>query len=290
MPEHTAARSESKNEPKYQPPDLGDLLRQLILIVIWVFALPAKLLKSMDKSYLNPLAIIIAGGLIAASILKTGGTGIALKTTSTTTGGAAAPTTATVSPRPAPTAKDVPPLVATDHLRGNKNAQVLAIEYSDLECPFCKQFHPTMKKALDEYNGKVAWVFRHFPLDPIHPKARKEAEAAECAAELAGEDGFWKFVDKVYEVTPSNNNLDPAELPKIATQVGIDGTKLKSCLDSGKWAKKVDEQEQGGVKAGITGTPGTILLNPKTGKSALVPGALPYESLKSQIDTILGGS
>lgn len=288
MPNHTAPKPEAKSQAASKAPDIGDLLRQIILIFVWVFSLPAKIIKSIDKNYLNPLAIIIAGAMISLSILKGGGGGISVASKATTPTTAAAPTNA--SPRPAPTAKDVPPLSAQDHIRGNKNAQVLAIEYSDLECPFCKQFHPTMKKMLDENSGKVAWVFRHFPLDPIHSKARKEAEAAECAAELGGEDTFWKFVDKIYEVTPSNNGLDPAELPKIASQVGLDQAKFKTCFDSGKWAKKVDDQEQGGVKAGITGTPGTILLNLKTGKTALVPGALPYESLKSQIDTLLSGS
>lgn len=97
----------------------------------------------------------------------------------------------------------------SDHLRGDPKATVKVVEFSDLECPFCKNFHRTMQQVMEEYSDKVAWVYRHFPLDSLHPKARKEAEATECAAELQGNDGFWAYVDKLFEITPSNNGLDP---------------------------------------------------------------------------------
>lgn len=286
MPNHTSQKAETK-EQKSRAPDIGDLLRQIILITVWVFSLPLKLIKSINKEYLNPLAIIIAGLMISLAITKSGGLAPRTITSGTT---ATNPTGATAPTQPTATVKDLPPLTASDHIRGQKNAQVLLIEYSDLECPFCKRFHPTAQQILDEYKGKVAWVYRHFPLDPIHSKADKEAEASECAAELGGENAFWSFIDKVYEVTPSNNGLDPAELPKIATQVGLDQTKFKTCLDSGKFAAKVEAQYQGGVKAGITGTPGNILLNTKNGKTKLIPGAVPFENIKSQLDSLLSES
>ena len=68
-----------------------------------------------------------------------------------------------------------------DHKRGS--GTVYVIEYSDLECPFCKQFHSTLQDMMVEYEGKVVWVYRHFPLDMLHPKARAEAAATECAFE-----------------------------------------------------------------------------------------------------------
>lgn len=110
-----------------------------------------------------------------------------------------------------------------DHVLGNPNALVTIIEFSDTECPFCKKFHETMRKIIDEYgkDGKVKWVYRHFPLDQIHSKSRKEAEATECATEQGGNEKFWEFINKIYEITPSNNGLDPAELPKIAKSIGL---------------------------------------------------------------------
>lgn len=184
-------------------------------------------------------------------------------------------------------ADQVEKLKKEDHVRGDRNTRILLIEYSDLECPFCKRFHPTAQQIVDEYKGQVAWVYRHFPLDQIHSKADKEAEATECANELGGNDGFWKYTDKLFEVTPANNGLDPTELPKIATQVGLNEAKFKTCLESGKYKDHVEADYQSGVKAGVNGTPGNILLDTKTGKTKLIPGALPFEQFKTEIDAML---
>lgn len=148
-----------------------------------------------------------------------------------------------------------------DHILGNPNAPVVMVEYSDLECPFCKTFHKTMQALLDTYgkDGTIAWVYRHFPLD-IHPRAPREAQATECAFELAGNAGFWNYVNKIFEVTNSNNSLDPAELPKIAGRTGLDVNKFQTCLDSGKYAAKVKDDFSDGLRAGVNGTPHTVLV------------------------------
>lgn len=177
-----------------------------------------------------------------------------------------------------------------DHVRGDRNARILLFEYSDLECPFCKRFHPTAKQIVDEYKGQVAWVYRHFPLDQIHSKADKEAEAVECANELGGNEAFWALTDKIFEVTPSNNGLNLDDLPKLAVEVGLNQNAFQSCLDSGKFAEHVESDYQGGIKAGVTGTPGNILLDTKTGKTKLIPGALPFEQFKVEIDSMLSES
>lgn len=121
----------------------------------------------------------------------------------------------------------------------------------------------------------------------IHPKADKEAEAIEYANELAGNDGFWKLTDKIFEVTPSNNGLNLDNLPRLAGEVGLDQGRFKSCLDSGKYKDHVEADYQSGLKAGVTGTPGNILLDTKTGKTKLTPGALPFENFKTEIDDML---
>ena len=173
-----------------------------------------------------------------------------------------------------------------DHIRGSLDAEVYLIEYSDLECPFCKQFHKTAQQAVDEYKGQVAWVYRHFPLDTLHSKARNEAAASECAFNLGGEGAFWKFIDKVFSVTPSNNGLDLKELPKIATQIGLSQTAFNSCLSTGGTKDKVEKQYQSGVTAGVSGTPGNFIVN-KKGEAWIIPGAVPFETLKLTIDEAL---
>lgn len=87
-----------------------------------------------------------------------------------------------------------------DHVNGDRNAKVLLVEYSDFQCPFCQRFHPTTKQVLDQYGKDVALVYRHYPLDQIHPFARPTAEASECVAEIGGNDAFWKFTDTVFGI------------------------------------------------------------------------------------------
>ncbi len=234
----------------------------------------------------TPLAILLGSFVIAVAILLAGGVVKLGKPATTTQPQAAQPPPAGEPSQPQKV--DVQGLRDNDHIRGKKSARILLIEYSDLECPFCKRFHPTAQQAVDEYNGQVAWVYRHFPLDQIHSKADKEAEATECAAELGGPDSFWKMADKIFEVTPSNNGLNLDDLPKLASQIGLDQNKFKTCLDSGKYAAYVEEDYQSGIKAGINGTPGNILLDTKTGKTVPIPGAVPFETLKSSIDSLLG--
>lgn len=173
------------------------------------------------------------------------------------------------------------PVDSSDHIRGNANAQITIVEYSDLECPFCKRFHETLKQVLAAYGDKVRWVYKHFPLDQLHSKADKEAEAAECAGELGGNDAFWAYIDKVFEITPSNNGLDPALLSSIAQDLGLDRGKFDACLSSGKYADRVEAQFQEGTRLGVDGTPGSFV----NGES--VRGAIPFEALKKIIDTQL---
>jgi len=166
--------------------------------------------------------------------------------------------------------------------RGSEKAAVTIVEYSDLECPFCKRFHTTMQQVMAEYDGRVKWVYRHFPLTQLHPKAVKEAEAAECAGELGGNEAFWKYIDRIYEITPANNGLDLAELPKIAEGIGLKKDKFEECLNSGRHAAKVQAQADQAVADGAQGTPYSLII--AGDKRTPVGGAVPIESLRGMID------
>ncbi len=224
-------------------------------------------------NYLIPISIVLAGIIIAASIFFTGRMNVAsVKNNGSQTSGVAV--------------SDLKPVTSEDHIRGNPNAPVKIVEYSDTECPFCKSFHSTLQKAVSDYGDKVVWVYRHFPIDSIHPRAPKEAEATECAGEQGGNDMFFKYLDRIFEVTPSNNKLDPAQLSVIADYVGLDKAKFESCLSSGKYAAHVKENQQDAIATGGQGTPWTFIVAPN-GKKFVISGAQTYESVKQAIDLAL---
>lgn len=180
------------------------------------------------------------------------------------------------------------PITANDHIRGTADAPVKIVEYSDTECPFCKRFHATMQDVVKQYDGKVAWVYRHFPLEQLHSKAKNEAKAIECAAKIGGKEMFWSYADKLYEITPSNNQLDPAELPRIAGTLKIDRQKFADCLANPQADidKKIADDIDNAGATGGNGTPWSILIGPD-GKKYPINGAQPIESIKQLIDLVL---
>lgn len=247
-----------------------------------------------------PGAIILAGFLIATGIYLTNRSNSPVKS----------------NEKNSEKSISVDPVTKDDHILGNPGANIIMVEYSDTECPFCKRFHTTMESVIDTYgkDGKVAWVYRHFPLDSIHPKTRKEAEATECANELGGNTAFWSYINLVYSNTPSNNGLDPAQLPVFAKTAGLDVTKFNTCLSSGKYASLVQADLQSGIKIGIQGTPFSVMVlkkeitddqntaivnytvsNQLSGyitvsddrKEISLNGALPFEAVKSILDIVL---
>lgn len=181
-------------------------------------------------------------------------------------------------------AKNVEKPSEKDHIRGSLGAQVFLIEYSDLECPFCDRFHPTAKQALEEYGDKIAWVYRHFPLETLHPRARPAANAAECVADLAGGDAFWKFVGTIFE--DQATNLTDAGLKGAAVQAGVSGDAFSACYSAKKFDSEVATDLKSGETAGVTGTPGNFIMN-KKGEVWVLPGAVPFETLKATIDAAL---
>lgn len=202
-----------------------------------------------------PMAIIIAGVIIAGGI-------IASRYVSPATVPAAGvqAQTATIT---------LPDVSAADHIIGQTNADIVLVEYSDTECPFCKVFHGTMHTLVSEYGPKnqLAWVYRHLPLykggtngKGMHPLAGKQAEASECAADQLGNDGFWKYIDLVYQTTRSNNGLPSEQLPVLAQKIGLDVAKFNTCLAAGTHTAAVDKSYEEGFAAGAQGTPYGIMV------------------------------
>lgn len=222
-----------------------------------------------NNPVLIPIAIVLAGLIIGGAIY--------LKNPSLP------PTTG----EPELVLEKLRPVERDDHIRGQASAPIVVLEYSDLECPFCKNFNQTMQKIMSEFGptGQVAWVYRHFPLQ-IHSQAQVEAMATECVAELAGEEAFWSYHDKIFEITPSNNGLDLTQLPKLATELGIKLDDFNNCLNSNRHADRVENDLKNAIESGGTGTPFNLIID-REGKPHYLGGAIPLEELRGLINSLL---
>lgn len=228
----------------------------------------------MNKVFI-PISIVVSGLIIAGAIYLT-----TKQQTPTTTG----------------TEKielSIAPIDKNDHIIGNPDAEVVIVEYSDYQCPFCKGFHETMTKIMEEYGptGKVAWVYRHFPLTQIHPLAKPASEATECIAKLGGNSKFWEFSNSM--ILESPESLSAENLLARAIKVGVNEADYKACLASDYPKQEVDKDiADGNAIAAVDkefGTPYNILIS-KSGGQIPLKGNQPYANVKSAIDAILTGA
>jgi len=171
-----------------------------------------------------------------------------------------------------------PPLnVALDGapVRGSTTAPVTIVEFSDFQCPFCARVQPELVKVRETYKDQVKIVFKDFPLDNIHPNARKAAEASRCA----GEQGkYWEYHDVLFA---NNDALGVPNLKKFAADLKMDPTQFNTCLDSGKYAAAVTKDTAEGAQAGVSGTPAFFI------NSRPISGAQPFASFQDLIDEAL---
>lgn len=225
------------------------------------------------NNFLVPIAIVVAGIIVATAIIFSG------NKVATTTNGENVPQNI-----------DIKKISEDDHVLGNPNADLVIIEYSDLECPFCKDFHQTMDSIMKEYgvDGKVAWVYRHFwserkmPNGQIfHPKGGVSAEASECVAELGGNQKFWDYTKLIFEGQPGS--LD--RLVPIAESLGINKGEMEKCLSEGRYKGKVAAQYAEGKAIGVSGTPNTYIVT----KNGVYPisGAIPLADMRKIVETAL---
>jgi len=178
-----------------------------------------------------------------------------------------------------------------DPVKGNPNAPVTIVEYSDFQCPFCLRFFqqtlPLIEKNYID-TGKIKFVYKDLPLDSLHPNAR----AAHIAAECADEQGkFWKYHDVLFKKQPQWSSLASSELQnkftEFATDMGLKAAKFKSCMQSPNIADEVNKDTLEAASYGATGTPTFFIGNEEDGFVKLV-GAQPYQTFQAVIDSRLG--
>jgi len=227
------------------------------------------------QSMAIPVAIIAGFAMIAIAIFFTGGTQ------------PSAPQTAQAPVDGAAPASEIRPVTGEDYILGNPNAAILMIEYSDYDCPFCKQFHQTMHQVLDEYGvtGRLAWVYRQFPLIDLHPNAPVISEAALCVGDLGGNTAFWTFSDAVFDSRFETEPTNVTRLAEFAVEAGVDRAAYQECVDSDRMMDRLKADMADGLAAGAQGTPYTVI---KVGsQEAVINGAQPYEVVKGIVENLI---
>ena len=162
-----------------------------------------------------------------------------------------------------------------DPVKGDPNAPVEIIEFSDFQCPFCSRWYSdALPQIQKEYidTGKVKLVYRDFPLSSIHPQATPAAEAAECAKE---QGKFWEFHDKLFE---NQASLSTASYKQWAQELGLNTQQFNDCVDKKKYQREVTKDYQDGQAAGVTGTPSFFV------NGINIRGAQPFSAFKTIID------
>jgi len=165
-------------------------------------------------------------------------------------------------------------VVSTDGapFRGAPDAPVTIVEFSDFHCPFCKGVLPTLTQLESRYGDKIRIVFRDYPIDGLHPAARKGHEAARCASE---QGKFWPYHDKLFANAPK---AAPEDLRTYATEVGLNLGDFEKCFSSGKYQAAVQKDIDDGLRAGVTGTPAFFI------NGRLLSGAQPIEAFTRVIE------
>ncbi|MEY3784348.1 MAG: hypothetical protein RLZZ230_670 [Candidatus Parcubacteria bacterium] len=231
--------------------------------------------ESLLKDLLIPISIVVAGIFIGSGLYFNGGQG------------SAAPIGAPVAQAPIDSGdtNKIDPVTASDHIRGSLNAPIKIVEFSDFDCPFCTRFHGVMQNITKKYSGDdVAWVYRQFPLEQLHPNSPAVSAASECVAELKGNDAFWSFADNYMAARGAGDITVHSELiTKLILKEGIDKTAFTNCLSSGSNNESIQADATDAVETGGRGTPWSILIGP-TGKTYPINGSLPQSAIEQMIE------
>ncbi len=176
-------------------------------------------------------------------------------------------------------------IVADAYIDGKEGTRYTLLEYSDLECPFCKRHFQagTIKALVDKYPNQINHAFRHFPLQ-IHASAQISAEALECAAELEGTEGYYDLAWAIFNLA----SISKDGIISAADSLWINTSKFTTCLDSGKYTSKVQAQmNEGQSLFGIRGTPGNVIVDTETGRFVAIPWAFPLEKFVQELETLI---
>lgn len=201
----------------------------------------------MQHQYGIPLAIVLGGILIAVAVYVNGGITKSTAITSTAE------------------------REENSHVYGDPRAEMTIVEFSDIECPFCARLHPSLKRIVDESDGRIKWEYRHLPL-ANHRNAVPAAYAAECVARLKGNEAFWNFLDHAFQ---NQQTLSEDFYQAYAEEIGISKEAFVSCTADSEIHEIVSEDRRAAAYLGGSGTPFSVVIFPD-GRMRPVTGALPF--------------
>lgn len=187
-------------------------------------------------------------------------------------------------------ASKVTAIIGDAVIEGNKDAYIIVVEYSDTECPFCvKQYHETKlwEKLQAQYGDKVKFAFKH-NRGVDHPGTETKAVGALCAQKAWGDKAYVSFYNTVMAGSSNTSGVYAiSKLADAAKSAGVDMKKWQSCVDAKETLEQFNAQTNEAQELGLGGTPGTLILNVKTGKYSTVEGAYPYASFTQKIDALM---
>lgn len=225
----------------------------------------------MKKEVFLPLIIVITGVVISISIYIVTSENYVPRTQKS------------VQTHKSSSNEKILPVTVGDNILGNPNAPIKIIEYADFSCSYCAQYQQTLRKIINNYGttGKVAWVFREFPL-PSHSNALQEAQTAQCVAKTAGNDTFWKFADILF----SNQPIKETQLGEYVKSSGADPTKVALCVSNGTTNARILAERKNAEAIGVNGIPYTLILAKGTVQMSFISAA-PYDYLIQHLNTIM---
>lgn len=224
--------------------------------------------------------VLVQGGFMIVTMNKLNNLETTLATNTAPATGQAAGSAETADAEEAADAPgaEVSPIPVTfegSPFRGNPNAKVTIVEFTDFECPFCKQAKPALNEVFEKYKDQVKHVLRHYPISAIHAGAVDAAMASACANE---QQKFWEYHDIAFEKASDSGSLSKDVLKSIATEVGLNRTTFDSCFDSRKYIQQVQKDFEDGNSYTVAGTP-TFFIN-----NRIVVGSQPVEVLEKIIE------
>lgn len=184
--------------------------------------------------------------------------------------------------------EEVAALKKDSYFAGTENARILAIEYTDPECPFCirQSKDGILKTLLSKYEGKVAYAHKPFQAVP-HEGAEPKSLAALCVGKIAGAESYNAYFDAIMDRSTQSSVMPVDQLVPLAKELKIDAAKFSACFDAKETKPLYDAYTAEGRKYGVSGTPGTLLVDTETGKYELIAGAYPIDSFTQAVDGLL---